>query len=213
VPEGGWPLPGPIPSSYYSREALPRPIGLTRALDRLELRAPSLRGLQIPHLGGRERLLAAAVAVAVLFLGGVIGLATRGSASTPHGQPPGPGRQAAAPAPTSTAQTIAPTALPTPTPTPATRTPAATFVTFVNAPLTAHRGSEVTLRVLTLPHTTCSITVGYPSAPQLPPHQSSADGTVAWSWHVNSFTKRGTWPVAVACGNGSGASQIIITGG
>src|SRR5215471_16859927 len=120
VPEGGWPLPGPIPSSYYSREALPRPIGLTRALDRLELRAPSLRGLQIPHLGGRERLLAAAVAVAVLFLGGVIGLATRGSASTPHGQPPGPGRQAAAPAPTSTAQTIAPTALPTPTPTPAT---------------------------------------------------------------------------------------------
>src|SRR5262249_29577166 len=161
---------------YYSREALPRPIGLTRALDRLELRAPSLRGLQIPHLGGRERLLAAAVAVAVLFLGGGIRPATPGSSATPPRQPPRPGPPPPPPAPsTAHAHPPPPPPSPPPPPPPAPPPPAATFVTFVNAPLTAHRGSEVTLRVLTLPHTTCSITVGYPSAPQLPPHQSSAD--------------------------------------
>jgi len=219
VPEGGWPLPGPIPSSYYSREALPRTTGFARARGRIATLALSLEGIQLPRLHGREPLVAAAAAVAVLMLGVIIGLAAHGSGSAPRGQTPGSRQaQAAAPASTSTpstAQTPVPTTpppTPTPTPTPTPSRPqTATPVLFVNGPLTAHPPAEVTLRVLTLPHTSCSIAVKYPSAPDLAPAQSGADGTAAWRWHVSSFIQHGTWPVVVACGTGTGTTQIVIT--
>src|SRR5262249_59550340 len=101
VPEGGWPLPGPIPSSYYSREALPRSSGLARARDRLaswvSLRASWLERLRLPQFSRRQRLVAAVAAAAIVLLGAVIGPATHGSPSAGHATPLRPRRPPAPP--------------------------------------------------------------------------------------------------------------------
>src|SRR5262245_22636269 len=213
VPEGGWPLPGPIPSSYYSREALPRSSGLARARDRLaswaSLRASWLERLRLPQFSRRQRLVAAVAAAAIVLLGAVIGLATHGSPWAGPATARGtrhPQAADIAPAPTVYAQTPVPI---TPTPSP-TRAPTALPVVFINAPLSTERGEQVTVRVRTTAHTACTITIGYPSAPALSPDESGADGVAAWTWQVRKNAPRGTWPLAVTCGSSTASSQITI---
>lgn len=213
MPDGGWPLPGPIPSSYYAREALPRSTGFARARSRLAVWVSSwvsrLERFQPPRFGVRARLAAAVAASAIVLLGVIIGLATHRSSSAGGVTAPGPRHPQAAdiaPAPTVYAQTPVP---PTPTPSP-TRAPSASAVVFVDAPLTAERGDQVTVRVRTTAHTTCSITIGYPSAPSLSPTESGADGAVAWTWQVRNKAPRGTWPLAVTCGSSTASTHITI---
>lgn len=209
VPEGGWPLPGPIPSSYYSRRALPNSSGLARARNRFASWVAALEGLRLPRIGGRERLAAAVAAAAIVLLGAIIGLATHGSPSTARVNTAGPKQPQAAglaPAPTVYPQTPVPTT-PAPSPSPA---PTEIPVVFLNAPVTTDRGEQVTLRVRTAAHTACSITIGYPSAPALSPADSGADGTVAWRWQVKRNAPRGSWPLEVACGGSTGTTQITI---
>ena len=206
VPEGGWPLPGPIPSSYYSRRALPDSSGLGRARNRLGSWMSSLEGIRLPRFSGRERLAAAVAAAAIVILGAIIGLATHGSPSAARGNTAGskqPQAHGLAPAPTVYPQTPVPTPTPSPTPAPIS-------VVFVNGPLTTDRGEQVTLRVRTAAHTPCSISIGYSGAPALSPVDSGADGTVAWRWQVRKNAPRGNWPVEVSCGSGTGTTQINI---
>jgi len=212
VPDGGWPLPGPIPSSYYAREALPRSSGFARARSRIALWVTSwasrLERFRPPRLGARGRLAAAVAASGIVLLGVLIGLATHRSSSA-GGTAPGPRHPQAAdiaPAPTVYAQTPVPA---TPTPTP-TRAPTALPVVFVDAPLSTDRGEQVTVRVRTPAHTACSITIGYPSAPALSPTESGADGVVAWTWQVRKNAPRGTWPLAVTCGGSTASTHITI---
>src|SRR5215472_1211886 len=208
VPEGGWPLPGPIPSSYYSRRALPNSSGLARARNRLGSWVSFLEGIRLPRFSGRERLAADVAAAAIVMLGVIIGLGTHGSPSGARWNTAGPTQPHAAgmaPAPTVYPQTTPVATTPTPLPTP---TPIS--VVFVNAPLTTDRGEQVTLRVRTAAHTPCSISIGYPNAPELSPVDSGADGTVAWRWQVRKNTPRGSWPIDVSCGSGTGTTQINI---
>jgi hypothetical protein len=109
---------------------------------------------------------------------------------------------------------------PTPTPLSPTQTPqqpvvAQTTVTFVNAPLAASRGSNVTLQARTSPNTNCSIEVDYKSGPStasgLVPKTSDSAGNVSWTWKVGTNTTLGSWPITVTCGNGSAQTQISVT--
>lgn len=120
----------------------------------------------------------------------------------------------------STAATPTPRASPSPTPpvpspTPTPPAPAQTVVTFLNAPLTVHRGSNATLQVKTAPNTSCSIEVDYKSGPSsaagLVTKNSDGAGNVSWTWKVGADTSTGSWPITVTCGNGSGQTQINVT--
>jgi hypothetical protein len=130
-----------------------------------------------------------------------------------------PSAPAASPPPvTPTPAIVDPTPAPTPTPTPrpsatpqATPSPTPATVTFLNAPLTGRLGRPVSLRVRTAPGTTCSIDLGYTSAPDLDPAQSDADGLVSWSWRVSRSAPTGTWPVAVTCGSARASTQIVLS--
>ena len=144
-----------------------------------------------------------AAAGGLLLLTGALAVASAGPHS-PAGQPDSrlssPPRQTAAPA---LADVPSPTPTPVPTPTPAT-------VTFLNAPLSVRRGQTVTLLARTAPNTQCSTTIGYPSAPDLDPARSDAEGNVSWTWHVGSHTQRGSWPISISCGAESDSTQIVV---
>ncbi len=109
------------------------------------------------------------------------------------------------------------TASPKPTPTPSTKplpVPVQTTVRFVNAPLTASRGSYATLKVKTAAKTSCFIEVDYKSgastAAGLGPKSSDGAGNVSWTWKVGATTTRGSWPITVTCGTGSGQTHITV---
>ncbi len=222
--EGGWGPPQPIPASYYAREAIAPP-------GRLALWLASLRGLklatwverlpQIGRLGGSQRLAAAAAAGGVLLLVGVFAVLAQGSPrkGTVHvtAQPPRPPAAAAAvPAPSTTilptdTPTSAPSAAPTRSPTPSSRPTTEPTVTILNGPLSARRGHLATLRARTLPGTACSAVLGYALAPRLPPAGADDSGLVSWTWQVNFFAPKGTWPISVTCGGAAAATEITIS--
>jgi len=88
-------------------------------------------------------------------------------------------------------------------------------VTFVNAPVTAARGQNATLRVKTGANLACTIEVDYKSGPStaagLSPKTSDAAGNVSWTWKVGANTAAGTWPITVTCGGGSAQTSINVT--
>lgn len=141
-------------------------------------------------------------------------LASPGANTSPSETATSPSASAAAtPTPTPRA-TPSPTP-PAPSPTPTPPAPAQTVVTFLNAPLTAHRGSNATLQVKTAANTSCSIEVDYKSGPStaagLVTKNSDGAGNVSWTWKVGANTTPGSWPITVTCGNGSGQTQINVT--
>jgi hypothetical protein len=103
---------------------------------------------------------------------------------------------------------------PSPSPTPP-RAVAQTGVSFVNAPLTAARGSNATLEAKTAANISCSIEVDYKSgastAAGLVTKNSDGAGNVSWTWKVGSNTTRGSWPITVTCGNATAQTHINVT--
>jgi hypothetical protein len=136
-------------------------------------------------------------------------LSSNRSEPAPVATPPAvtPTPVAAVPPP---AETPAPT--PTPSPTPrATPSPTPAAITFLNAPLTGRLGRPVTLQVRTTPRTTCSIDLGYTSAPVLDPSLSDSGGRASWTWRVGRSAPTGTWPVTVTCGGVRASTQIVVS--
>jgi hypothetical protein len=155
----------------------------------------------------------------------VVGVAAGGSSSQTPGEQssvltsPSPSETAASPS-ASAAATPTPHATPSPTPpapspTPTPPAPAQTVVTFLNAPLTVHRGSNATLQVKTAANTSCSIEVDYKSGPStaagLVTKNSDGAGSVSWTWKVGANTTPGSWPITVTCGDGSAQTHITVT--
>ncbi len=92
---------------------------------------------------------------------------------------------------------------------------AQTVVRFLNAPITAGRGRNATLKVKTAPRTSCSIEVDYASGPSsaagLVNKTSDGAGNVSWTWKVGTNTTRGAWPITVTCGDTSAETHINVT--
>jgi hypothetical protein len=113
--------------------------------------------------------------------------------------------------PTNPRVSATPTVIPVESPPPVV---AQTVVMFVNAPLTAKRGSNAALQVKTVPNTSCSIEVDYKSGPStaagLVTKNSDGAGNVSWTWTVGANTTPGAWPIRVTCGNGSAQTQINV---
>lgn len=117
-----------------------------------------------------------------------------------------------------TQATVSPSGSVAATPTPAASpspAPVQAVVKFLNAPLTAKRGSNATLRAKTAPNTSCSIEVDYKSGPStaagLVVKNSDSAGNVSWTWKVGANTTPGAWPITVTCGDGSAATHITVT--
>jgi hypothetical protein len=121
-----------------------------------------------------------------------------------------PVEESGAPAAQAPVETPSPTPHPIPTPS-ATPLPPPASVSLLNAPLAAHRGRPVVLQARTAPGTTCSIGIGYPSAPSLDPATADASGAVAWTWRVVGAAPAGTWPVTVTCGGVSAATRLVVS--
>jgi len=107
--------------------------------------------------------------------------------------------------------TPSPTTSPSPTPTRSPSPSPPRGVTFLNAPLSARLGRPVSLAVLTAPNTSCSISVGYTSAPDLSNATSDSQGNVRWTWRVSRFAPAGTWPIVVSCGGVTATTQITLS--
>ena len=149
----------------------------------------------------RTKAILCGVWVVVLIFAGLTGGASSGSnnsiaLSSPQTSPTqsaaSPSASAAAPTPSSLA-----TKSPKPTPTPLAKkspVPVQTMVKFLNAPLTASRGSYTTLQVKTSANKACSIEVDYKSGPStaagLGPKVSNSAGNVSWTWKVGGNTTR-----------------------
>lgn len=199
-------LPRPIPASYYARPAPP---------------APAPAGARTAARDLQRRWMGLGLIGVLVVLTALLALLGRGLLSKPEGARP----DVVAPPPLQVAGPVAtdpPTAAPvavrspssTPRPTPSAtprRTPAPASVAFLNAPLSVHRGDSPTLEVRTTPVTTCTIDLGYPSAPQLGPATSDAGGTVSWSWRVVGRPVTGTFSITVSCGGASGTTQIVLS--
>ena len=95
------------------------------------------------------------------------------------------------------------------------RPPVGASVTFVNAPVTAARGQNATLRVKTGANLACTIEVDYKSGPStaagLSPKTSDAAGNVSWTWKVGANTTTGNWPITVTCNGGSAQTFVKVT--
>ncbi len=132
------------------------------------------------------------------------------------------------PSPSSTASattTASPTPNPSPSPTPSPspsaspspiqQPPAATPITFLNAPLRAAPGETVTLNVSTAPNVYCTVEVVYKSGPSnaqgLSPKTSSPSGAVRWTWTVGARTTPGTGPIPVSSGNKPPSTNTHVT--
>jgi hypothetical protein len=169
----------------------------------------------------RSKAILIGVWVVVLIVVGVSAGAKPGSPNNSVAQAsPSQTQTAASPSASSAARTPSPLATksplkPTPKP-PAKKSPApvVTVVKFLNAPLTASRGSYVTLQVKTSANKSCSIEVVYKSGPStaagLGSKVSNSAGNVSWTWKVGTNTTRGSWPIYVTCGNGSAQTHINV---
>jgi len=126
--------------------------------------------------------------------------------SLPHVRAAGPSLVPVTPSPTQSRS-------PTPTAIPVAATPRSTppGVTFLNAPLSAQQGQTVTLRVATTRNTDCSISVGYPSGPELDPATSDAAGNVSWTWRVGRHVQPGSWPITVSCRTATASTRITVS--
>lgn len=169
----------------------------------------------------RSKAILIGVWVVVLIIAGVTGGASSApnnsvALSSPHTSP----TQTAASPSSTVARTPSPLATkapPKPTPKPPVKkspVPVVTVVKFLNAPLTASRGSYTTLQVKTSANKACSIEVDYKSGPStaagLGPKVSNSAGNVSWTWKVGTNTTRGSWPIFVRCGNGSAQTHINV---
>ena len=182
---------------------------------------------RVPLLGSPQRLstFAGWAVLGVLLV--VSGLAARPASSSTA--PLGDGvarattpavRQTATPilAPSAAPIVTNPTATPEPTPTPrppAKATPVGSRITIIlmPPPFSARRGQSVAFSIRTTAHTACSIAIGYPGAPALPPAMPDAAGNVSWTWLVGPQAPLGRWPIRVTCGTGSGSTSITIAAG
>jgi hypothetical protein len=108
-----------------------------------------------------------------------------------------------------------PSPTPTPVASPTPPAPATTPIAFVNAPLTAAPGQNVTLYVRTAPGAACNITVYYASGPStakgLTPKTADGAGNVSWTWKVGTRTTPGSWDVVVGCGNATATTTLNVT--
>ena len=222
-------LPEPIPTSYYARRDGSGPeearsaaaiTALHEAID--GVRSRLLRRQAAGVLAG-STLVGGLIAIAALLVllshvvssahGGLASgqrpVATPAGTSAPRESPIVPVVQAPVGVPSPTPQ-VSPSPQVSPMPT-STSSPPPALVTFLNAPLAAHRGRSVSLQVRTTPVTTCTIVLGYPSAPRLDPATSDAGGAVSWTWRVAGPAPAGTWPVTVACGGTSATTQLVVS--
>lgn len=173
-------------------------------------RLPLLRSADPRVAAGGWVVVGGLVLVAtILVLAAPGGLSAGGNAartSSPPGPAAGPSLVPVTPSPT-------PSLSPTPTARPVTATPRPTppSVTFLNAPLSVQPGQTVTLRVATTRNTDCSISIGYPSGPDLDPATSDAAGNVSWTWRVGKHVDPGSWPVTVSCRSGTASTRIIVS--
>ncbi|HEY4027674.1 MAG TPA: hypothetical protein VGO86_14705 [Candidatus Dormibacteraeota bacterium] len=206
-------IPDPIPVSYYARpdrtgRKIPDAWGLRRG-------ALLLRSVNPLHLTGGVVL-----AIGLLLVTAVLALSGPSSppaASRPASRPSRPPVSAAAPAPAQglpeaspVAATPSPTPTHVPTPRPTPTRAAAPMVTFLNPPLSVHRGQPATLLVRTDPGVACSVEVGYQPAPALGGETATDAGDVSWTWKVSHQAPPGTWPIRVSCGNGAGSTSITL---
>ena len=75
-------------------------------------------------------------------------------------------------------------------------------------------GGTALLEVRSSPAAACRIVVQYkagPSkAPGLGPTTADSAGRVRWSWRVATSTRRGSWPVTVACEKGGDRGELTV---
>lgn len=218
------PSDAPVPSRAAKSTGFPRWLVIVAAILFFPITVVIL--IARTKWSGRTKAILSGVWVVFVI---AVGIAGAGSSSQTPGQQSSvitspsantsPSETAASPS-ASAAATPTPHATPSPTPpvaspTPTPPAPAQTVVTFLNAPLTVHRGSNATLQVKTAPNTSCSIEVDYKSGPStaagLVTKNSDGAGNVSWTWKVGANTTPGSWPITVTCGNGSGQTQINVT--
>lgn len=211
-----------MPRRHEAVSELPAP--LTGWFERLSGQLPDL----LAAATRRESLVIGGAAVGLLLVAvtlfGVLGsnrhVAARGSAPvtsrSPHGSPAPIGAPAPSDSPTpDTTDSPTPDTTPTPSPTPSptrspTPTPAKAGISFLNAPLFAHRGQTVTLRAATTPNTQCTAVPGYLTSPGAMTAVSDGAGLVSWTWRVSNGAPSGTWPIAVSCGSATATTQITL---
>jgi hypothetical protein len=191
-------LPDPIPASFYARGEAP---AWTRWAALARGSADTVRGWP-----PRTTLAVAAVAVGVLLIGLVVGLARHPSPSsdqTALATPPGRS------GPLASVPTASPLATPTPTPTPQPTPP----LTILTSRLQARTNKSVTLQATTQPGISCTIDVGYTPPPQLDSVTADDKGAVRWSWRVSSQVRPGSYPIQVSCSGAMANATITVTGG
>lgn len=217
-------LPQPIPPSYYAQKRGAAPDGtrwavaLTALQDRIAVAWATRFGgrvARVPVLAGPTLAGGLATAAALVFLlARALPSPDGGLTSSPSSPPARDASPSVATAPVSAAQppdeTPAATPGTSPTAAPVTSSAAPASVTLLNAPLAVHRGRTVSLEARTTPGTTCSIDLGYASAPDLGPAVADAGGRVSWTWRVVGSVPAGTWPVSVTCGGATATTRIVL---
>lgn len=216
-------LPEPIPASYYARRGHAQPeatgyaVAFTALHDRIAVawaRRFGGRDARLPVLAGSTVAggLVAAAAL-VLLLNHAPPSSNAGLTSSRSSPPVQDASPPAASGPVSAA--LPPVATPAPThrasPAPSgTPSAAPASVTLLNAPLASRRGRSVSLQARTTPGATCSIVLGYASAPDLGPAVADAGGGVSWTWRVAGQAPAGTWPITVTCGGATATTRIVV---
>ncbi|HUG37776.1 MAG TPA: hypothetical protein VML54_12535 [Candidatus Limnocylindrales bacterium] len=75
-------------------------------------------------------------------------------------------------------------------------------------------GGTAVLEARSAPAAACRIVVQYKSGPSkaqgLGPTTADSAGRVRWSWRVATSTRRGSWPVTVACEKGGDRGELTV---
>lgn len=75
-------------------------------------------------------------------------------------------------------------------------------------------GGTAVLEARSAPAAACRIVVQYKSGPSkvqgLGPTTADSAGRVRWSWRVATSTRRGSWPVTVACEKGGERGELTV---
>ena len=219
-PPTSLPLGGPIPARTTRSGRFPRWLVIVAAILFFPITVVIL--ILRTKWSVRTKAILCGVWVVILIFAGITGGASSGSNNSVALSSPqtSPTQTAASPSASTAPRTPSPLATkspPKPTPTPPAKkspVPVVTVVKFLNAPLTASRGSYTTLQVKTSANKTCSIEVVYKSGPStaagLGSKASNSAGNVSWTWKVGTNTTRGSWPIYVTCGNGSAQTHINV---